>query len=1068
MLGLQNRKKQGSLISGLFLLLLALILFSPNVVGATENIFNEKEEVVFKKTLVKEQIAVFKEEFGKVGTLNPDTVIYTSKKNENTMILQWGLGYAYFTLPQDNTKEVIEVDNTNTKSFSVQDLENFKYYTTKKDIKIFLDPELNNFIGEIKANQKVSIISSDEQRIELRIGLNSFYVKVDNAESFEQVKDNESDNLLKPQDKTQEQDTTEEEQQDTAKKESSSTNTDTDESIKQKEEEKFTTDKDSQLNDKQRNQQNKDLTTKTLNTLEANLNFSSNDEYFKVTQDNVAIVDSSSGSKVNVGKLQKGEVFKRVGSTGNWHVIKYADKYVYIWKDATKPASRGEETNWTNGSNHTMDAEALTDLPVYDNSNGSLDSFAMIDEGQTFKYVRQAGNWMIVEIGGREGYVYAPAVKRTFNTSDQYFEVIQGNVSIVDSSSGSKLNVGKLQKGEVFKRVGSTGNWHEIKYADKYVYIWKDATKPARRGQEANWTNGSNHTMDAKALTDLTVYDNSSGSLDSFAMIDEGQTFKYVKQKGNWMIVEVGGREGYVYAPAVERSFSAGDQYFEVIQDNVSIVDSSSGSKVNVGKLQKGEVFKRVGSTGNWHEIKYVGKYVYIWKDATKPANSANESNWTDGELNHTKYGEALSNLTVYDNSSGSLDSFAKIFKGQTFNYVEQNGKWMLVEIGGREGHVYAPAVEDGKSYTEYDISLEDAWNMQRKLLTPPQTDKYRNEPAYVRSNLIEFVDTAYITGDEVNLRNAPHFGDNISTQVNSGTPIIILGNVKGDEHAGSTNWYKIEYDGNTLYVHSSLANPNGEIARTTDDVNIRADKGTNTHIYDTVAEGSSLNITEKGSTWHKISYGAWRNATKNDTIEQMDPSNFINDTKLKFQFLNLSRTTDTSVSLLNSYLSGKGTLEGEGAAFIDAGEKYGVNEVYLMSHAVHETGNGGSPLAQGVSYNGRTVYNMYGIGAYDGCAISCGAKKAYEEGWFTPETAIIEGAAFIGNNYIKGENDAGTVQNTLYEMRWNPKAMDKFGYATHQYATDIGWASKQVETMYDLYQSLGISKLYLEIPVYK
>lgn len=57
----------------------------------------------------------------------------------------------------------------------------------------------------------------------------------------------------------------------------------------------------------------------------------------------------------------------------------------------------------------------------------------------------------------------------------------------------------------------------------------------------------------------------------------------------------------------------------------------------------------------------------------------------------------------------------------------------------------------------------------------------------------------------------------------------------------------------------------------------------------------------------------------------------------------------------------------------------------------------------------------MYGIGAVDGNAIEEGAKTAYLNGWTTVEKAIIDGARFIGNNYIK----AG--QNTLYKMRWNP-----------------------------------------------
>ncbi|WP_054705551.1 hypothetical protein [Bacillus sp. JCM 19041] len=58
--------------------------------------------------------------------------------------------------------------------------------------------------------------------------------------------------------------------------------------------------------------------------------------------------------------------------------------------------------------------------------------------------------------------------------------------------------------------------------------------------------------------------------------------------------------------------------------------------------------------------------------------------------------------------------------------------------------------------------------------------------------------------------------------------------------------------------------------------------------------------------------------------------------------------------------------------------------------------------------------------------------------------------------------------QNTLYKMRWNPQRLVETGRPTHQYATDIGWASKQVYTMYNLYQEIGEYSLVLDIPVYQ
>ena len=56
--------------------------------------------------------------------------------------------------------------------------------------------------------------------------------------------------------------------------------------------------------------------------------------------------------------------------------------------------------------------------------------------------------------------------------------------------------------------------------------------------------------------------------------------------------------------------------------------------------------------------------------------------------------------------------------------------------------------------------------------------------------------------------------------------------------------------------------------------------------------------------------------------------------------------------------------------------------------------------------------------------ALYGGIKYAQQAGWNTPEKAILGGAQFIANNYIK------SGQNTLYKMRFNPQ-----NPGVHQYA---------------------------------
>ena len=360
------------------------------------------------------------------------------------------------------------------------------------------------------------------------------------------------------------------------------------------------------------------------------------------------------------------------------------------------------------------------------------------------------------------------------------------------------------------------------------------------------------------------------------------------------------------------------------------------------------------------------------------------------------------------------------------------------------------------------NITLDEALKMQ--MNASPQTDKYRNEPAFVQSKDVNLYDGGYISENGVNVRTSPKLtSDTVYKTLSYGTSFYVLdSNVKGDMYNGSSVWYKILYDGKTLYVHSALAKINAKIAVPKYKINIYASKNTNSHVYATATANSNLTVLKQDDNWYQVQLGTWRNATAEDVKEYLDPKNFILDEVMRFQFLDLAKVSGASEKLLDDFLANKGVLKGMGKTFIEAGKKYGINELYLISHALLETGNGTSELAKGIKYNGVTVYNMFGIGATDANPIQNGAKMAYEMGWTSVEKAIIGGAAFIGNDYIK----AG--QSTLYEMRWNTASMNKNKYASHQYATDVGWAAKQVYNLAKLYNEIGVNTLNLKIPVYK
>ncbi|ARJ51484.1 GW dipeptide domain-containing protein [Staphylococcus lutrae] len=211
---------------------------------------------------------------------------------------------------------------------------------------------------------------------------------------------------------------------------------------------------------------------------------------------------------------------------------------------------------------------------------------------------------------------------------------------------------------------------------------------------------------------------------------------------------------------------------------------------------------------------------------------------------------------------------------------------------------------------------------------------------------------------------------------------------------------------------------------------------------------------------------GKWVDATRDETLKAMDTNALAKDSTQIYQFLKLDQYQGLKASDLNKLLVGKGILEGQGQAFQQAAQTHNINEIYLISHALLETGNGTSQLANGgyvdsknkvVTTDSKKYYNMFGIGAVDTDALRSGFKTAEQYGWNTVSKAIVGGAKFIRDKYLD------VSQNTLYRMRWNPQ-----NPAVHQYATDIQWASVNASRMKHFYNQIGESGIYFDIDTYQ
>ncbi|MDC3423507.1 N-acetylglucosaminidase [Aquibacillus sp. 3ASR75-11] len=809
-----------------------------------------------------------------------------------------------------------------------------------------------------------------------------------------------------------------------------------------------------------------------VNKDSAKLNFSPSDDYFQVTSDYVAVYDNRSGDLVKVGELTKGQVYPRISSYGpSWQKIQFGNIYGYVNADNTKIASGNNLRNENTGySNQARTFTPNYNVPVYDNSSGELVQFGQLKAGRAYPIASDYGNWWRVIFSDRVGYVSKDTVRNNFVPGDKYFRVLRENLPIYDNRSGKLVEVAQLTKGQVYPRISSYGsNWQKIQYGNISGYVYANDTESANGSSLENVrSNFNTQERSIIPINDVPVYDNSSGKLVQFATLKQGKAYPKVADYGNWWRVVIAGREGYVQKEDVRQSFLPGDKYFRVVKDGLPVYDNRGGSLNQVGELRKGQTYPIVSNYGNWWRIQFGEYYGYVNKSDTEYGVKSSIRNLNGAYENSDKIKVvANKNAEIFDNSSGKLIPFGELEEGTIYPIAFDYGNWWGVIYGGRIGYISKNSADRyGITETDYDLTLDEAINIQMK--STPQTDKYRNEPAYVSSSTVEVYDGGYINTSDVNLRTSTDLNSksNIYATVGYGKQIVILDDsVQGDEFSGSTNWFKIgiENDSKVLYVHSSLAKKTGSrVAKAVKTTNVFSKMSLNSNVYGTEKTGEFLTVLDEGSNWHRVDYGSWRNPTSSDVSYYMNPANFVNDEKQRFQFLDLSYTDNVTLeAALRTLLSGQGVLDGKEKVFMDAGIEFGVNPIYLISHALLETAKGTSQLAKGIEKNGTKVYNMYGIGANDNCAIKCGTQRAYDEEWFSVDAAIIGGAGFIGKGYIQ------SGQNTLYKMRWDPEQMVK-GSPDHQYATDIGWAYKQVNNIYNTYQKIEWITPAFNIPVYK
>ncbi|WP_415313340.1 SH3 domain-containing protein [Clostridium perfringens] len=797
----------------------------------------------------------------------------------------------------------------------------------------------------------------------------------------------------------------------------------------------------------------------------------------------------------------------------NWYKVGYKDFVGYV--EAKDIRILGYNLNQDNVA--LISANQLN-VRTSPNENGQVIG-TLYKNNKVNVLDKSIDGWYKIDFNGRRAYVSSKYVNLiSYKNNEVKTEVkkdpIEGTgkvnintaLNVRQASTTSSRIIGSLKGGEKVNIINESNGFYKIEFNNSYGYVYSkyiskdggDEKAQIVKQEEVKKEKVDESKKEAKSTTkaepivlairylnktgivnvssSLNVREGASTSSKVIGSLSGNSKVTIVGEEGAFYKIEYKGSRGYVakeYVKDVTESSNnnQGTQTPEKpsnpeSNEKTGIVNVSSSlneregastsSKV-IGSLSRNTKVTIVGEEGAFYKIEYKGSHGYVAKeyvkDVTENSNSNQGTQTPEKPIipeNTEKIGivNVSSSLNVREGASTSSKVIGSLSGNTKVTIVGEEGAFYKIEYKGSHGYVAKEYVKD----------VTESNNSNQGTQTPEKPSIPENSKK-----------TGVVTASKgLNVRKEANTSSKIIGILNSGESVEIIGEENG--------FYKITYKGQEAYASKNYIN----IFNSNSNVNPGLDIG----------NASKTNYGVSLNEYIKLQQ---RNNPSNYSHSELEK--YINPAKAtnKLQFLRIDKFRSVNVSGLISRLSNKGVLTGQGQAFINAAKAFNIDPIYLVSQCLHETGNGTSKLAKGVTiteiadesrpiYNGTgqlvgyhmiklskpvTVYNLFGIGAKDNSsvfpnrALILGTTYAYNRGWTSIENAIKGAAEFVSLNYVHSSRYS---QNTLYKMRYNQNVSNIW----HQYATTPWYASSIADIMRS-YQDLYLENNFtFDVPVFE
>ena len=298
--------------------------------------------------------------------------------------------------------------------------------------------------------------------------------------------------------------------------------------------------------------------------------------------------------------------------------------------------------------------------------------------------------------------------------------------SVLRVRSEASLNsevVGYLTNGCSVNILGENGDWYNINYNGKSVYVSKEYVQVSG-GASNSSESSSQETRSGKSgqvvnvHSSLNVRSGASTSSSVIGSLSNGSKVTIVGESGSWYKINYGNTTGYVSKDYVQAS---GEQNSSSESSSQGTTSGKSGQVVNVhsslnvrsgastsssviGSLSNGSKVTIVGESGSWYKINYRNTTGYVSKDyiqSSGESNNSSNSGNSSSETASNKSGYVVnvhSSLNVRSGASTSSSVIGSLSNGSKVTIVGESGSWYKINYGNTTGYVSKEYVSLGSS----------------------------------------------------------------------------------------------------------------------------------------------------------------------------------------------------------------------------------------------------------------------------------------------------------------------------------------------------------------------------------